>query len=161
MFERLAYGSECATWRNCYLMGADELRNGVHKTLLSAGSMADALSVPQLFDSIAIRIDGPRAWDLHAVADWHFTDLNEHYRLTLENGVLTHTRLASGRNGESAAHHAPDASFTLTKAQFLDLLAGEGIDGLEGVEQTGNPAVLGMLFGVLDTPDPEFAIVTR
>ena len=154
VFERLAFGAECATWRNCYLMGAHELREGVKPMPFTAGTMATALSVPQLFDSIAIRVDGPKAWDAHAITDWHFTDLGEHYRVTLENGVLTYAPLPGGRSGDGSAQ----ASFALTKEQFTAMLAGHGT---EGVEQSGDPSVLGALLGVLDEPDPEFAIVTR
>jgi alkyl sulfatase BDS1-like metallo-beta-lactamase superfamily hydrolase len=152
VFERLAFGAECATWRNCYLVGADELRNGVKPMPLSSSAMATALNVPQLLDSIAIRVNGPKAWSLHAVTDWHFSDLNEHYRVTLENGVLTYVQL--DRTPDATA----DASFTLTKQQFMGLLAGGGADG---VERSGDPAVLDALLGVLDEPDPAFAIVTR
>ncbi|HEX4789969.1 MAG TPA: alkyl sulfatase dimerization domain-containing protein [Actinospica sp.] len=156
VFERLAFGAECATWRNCYLMGAEELRGGVTSTPLSAGGMAGALSVPQLFDTVAIRVNGPKAWSRQIVTDWHFTELNEHYRVTLRNGVLTYLPLPGGRDG--GADGAADASFSLTKEQFLGMLAGRGMDG---VDQSGDPAVLGTLLGVLDEPDPGFPIVTR
>ncbi|GAA1987864.1 alkyl sulfatase dimerization domain-containing protein [Catenulispora subtropica] len=149
VFERLALGAECATWRNCYLMGAGELRGGVAQTTSGTSGMATALSVPQLFDTMAIRVNGPKAWDLKAVSDWHFTDLDEHYRLTLKNGVLTY----SPASGSAAA----DASFTLTKPQFLALLAGKG---LEGVKISGDVSVLQRIVGVLDETDPNFAIVT-
>ena len=61
VLERLGYGSECATWRNCYLTGAQELRTGKieHTEVISAG-LAPALAITQLFDSVAIRVDGPR-----------------------------------------------------------------------------------------------------
>ncbi|WP_419997142.1 alkyl/aryl-sulfatase [Streptomyces boninensis] len=152
VFERLAYGAECATWRNCYLVGAQELRGGVQHTELGAGAMLAALTVEQLFDSVAIRVDGPKAWDHHLTLDWHFTDLGERYRMTLRNGALTHARL----DGQPADRPA-DVSLTLTKPQLLDLLAGKG---LEGAELTGDAGVVQTLTSVLDEPDPDFAIVT-
>ncbi len=49
---RLAFGSECATWRNCFLKGATELRDGIAPTPLSASAgMARAMSITQLFDT--------------------------------------------------------------------------------------------------------------
>src|SRR5579872_4996105 len=33
---RPGFGAECATWRNCYVMGTHELRNGVEKIELSS-----------------------------------------------------------------------------------------------------------------------------
>ncbi|MFF2849648.1 alkyl/aryl-sulfatase [Streptomyces sp. NPDC058001] len=153
-FEKLAYGAENATWRNCYLMGADELRHGITPTAVTAGSIATALSVGQLFDSLAIRVNGPQAWDLSLSIGWNVTDLGETYRTTLHNGVLVHTRTITP---------ADDAQLliTLTKPQLLTLFAsGDGDDVLGGVEYSGDPDVLKSLVSVLDRPDPDFAIVT-
>jgi alkyl sulfatase BDS1-like metallo-beta-lactamase superfamily hydrolase len=91
-FERLGHGAENGTWRNFYLMGATELREGIGPAPvpdLGAG-MAAALTVEQLFDSVAIRVNGPKAWSEHLTIDWHFTDLGERYRMALSNGVLVH-----------------------------------------------------------------------
>ncbi len=38
VYERLAYGCENGTWRNFYLMGAEELRHGVAADAVSVGS---------------------------------------------------------------------------------------------------------------------------
>ncbi|MFF0729546.1 alkyl/aryl-sulfatase [Streptomyces sp. NPDC004134] len=151
VFERLGHGAECATWRNCYLVGARELREGVSRTDIAASSLMAALSVEQLLDSVAIVVDGPRAWDLHLTLDWHVTDLGEHHRATLSHGALTHHRL-DGHPAEPA-----DVSLTLTKAQLLALLAGEDP---EDIEHTGDLGVLRTLLSVLDKPDPDFAVVT-
>lgn len=56
--QRLGYGAENPTWRNFYLLGALELRNGITPPPLDVGGgMAAALTVEQLFDSLAIRVD--------------------------------------------------------------------------------------------------------
>ncbi|WBB60977.1 MBL fold metallo-hydrolase [Streptomyces sp. WMMC500] len=151
VFERLGHGAECATWRNCYLVGARELREGVKHTGITAGGMMAALSVEQLLDSIAIVVDGPRAWDLRLTLDWHVTDLGEHHRATLAHGAFTHHRLDGG-SAEPA-----DVSLALTKAQLLALLAG---GSPEDIEHTGDPGALRTLLSVLDRPDPDFAVVT-
>ncbi|MFF3849802.1 alkyl/aryl-sulfatase [Streptomyces sp. NPDC002328] len=150
-FERLGYGAECGTWRNNYLMAAQELRGGVKPTSISAGSMASALSVEQVFDSLAIRVDGPRAWDVDLVTSWYFTDLDRRYRVTLRNGALTHT--LTTRPVEDAA-----LALTLTKPRLMDMLSSG--EPLTGVDHTGDPGVLRALMSVLDAPDPDFAIVT-
>ncbi|MFF0415715.1 alkyl/aryl-sulfatase [Kitasatospora sp. NPDC004745] len=151
-FERLAYGAECATWRNCYLMGARELRHGVERTAIASSGLAGALTVEQLFDAIAIRIDGPRAWDLRAVIDWHVTDLDQYHRTTLENGVLVHAPVAPDLFGAGT-----DAAFTLTREQLVVLLAGRQP---EGVTVAGDPTALSALRSVVDRVDPDFPIVT-
>jgi alkyl sulfatase BDS1-like metallo-beta-lactamase superfamily hydrolase len=85
---RLGHRSECATWRNSFLTGAQELHQTPTPIPVSAEAMTGALTISQLFDSLAIRIDGPRAWDTRASIRWHFSDLGETYGMELSNGVL-------------------------------------------------------------------------
>jgi alkyl sulfatase BDS1-like metallo-beta-lactamase superfamily hydrolase len=152
VFEHLAYGAENGTWRNFYLMGAQELRHGIDAAPATVGSaeLLSALSVDQLLDAIAIRINGPAAWDVRLTIDWRFTDLGQTHRATLGNGVLTHRVV-----GE---HLAPaDLTLVLTKTQMLGVLAGAGLDGI-GTE--GDLGVIGQLLGVIEAPDRNFPIVT-
>ena len=61
--EQLGFGAENGPWRNFFLMGALELRTGTRYQPIDLASpdLVGALTVEQLFDSVAIRIDGPRA----------------------------------------------------------------------------------------------------
>ncbi|MGW2655137.1 alkyl sulfatase C-terminal domain-containing protein [Streptomyces sp. NPDC001478] len=152
-FERLGHGAECGTWRNNYLMGAQELREGVTTTPISSGSMAGALSVGQVFDSLAIRVNGPKAWDESFTSLWHFTDLGRTYRLSLNNGVLTHAVVPDRQRGKANA----DLRLTLTKDRLADLLGGTTT---EPIEHEGDLMVLHRLLDALDRTDPAFAIVT-
>ncbi|MFE9242967.1 alkyl/aryl-sulfatase [Nocardiopsis sp. NPDC006938] len=150
VYERLGFGSENGTWRNFYLQGAAELRQGRPDLPSNLGTgMAAALSVDQLFESLAIRVNGPRAWDERFAVDWVFTDLDTTYRTTLSNGALT-TR-EKPRRGE------PGLTVTLNKFRLLRLLAGKGT---EGMAFAGDAELLDRLLGVLDRPDPSFDIVT-
>jgi alkyl sulfatase BDS1-like metallo-beta-lactamase superfamily hydrolase len=152
VYERLGYGAENATWRGFYLTGALELRGAAKPPPISdlGGGMAGALTIEQLFDTLAVRIDGPRAANESLIIDWRFTDTGTDIRLTLSNGVLIPTV-----NPRSPA--TPDATLILTKAQFMALLGGRGLDG---TECRGDPAALTRLMSLLDTPDPGFAVVT-
>ncbi len=71
--EQLSYGAENGTWRNFYLTGALELREGSigTPTTTNAPDIVAALGVDQLFDALALRIDGPRAWAAHLTIDWN------------------------------------------------------------------------------------------
>ncbi|MGW8885274.1 alkyl/aryl-sulfatase [Streptomyces sp. NPDC055749] len=154
VYDRLGQGAENATWRNFYLTAAMELRGTIATVGVDLGNpeMAMALTVDQLVDSLAIRIDGPRAWDTDLTMDWHLTDQDRTWHIVLSNGALTY-RTASGAPAATTA----DLTMTLTKPQLLGVIAGHGLDGV-GVE--GDPGVLKRLVGLLDTPDPNFAIVT-
>src|SRR5205085_10401837 len=90
--EQLAYGAENATWRNFFLSGASELRHGNFGTATQANSptLLAALTPEQIFDGLAISINGPRAWDLAIAIDVGLADRDANYRLALRNGVLVH-----------------------------------------------------------------------
>jgi alkyl sulfatase BDS1-like metallo-beta-lactamase superfamily hydrolase len=150
VYDKLGYGCENATWRTFYLTGAYELRHGVKPSPVTTAGMAAALTVQQLFDSLAIRIDGPRAAAQSLVIDWRFTDSGTTVRLALSNGALIQTE-----NPKSPA--TPELTITLTKRELLGLLAGQRLDG---IDHDGDPAALTRLMGLLETPNEAFAVVT-
>jgi alkyl sulfatase BDS1-like metallo-beta-lactamase superfamily hydrolase len=151
VFQRLGEGAENGTWRNFYLTGAMELREGIKPVPSDiAGGMATSLSVEQLFDSMAIRVNGPKAWDTHLSIDWNFTDTDDHYRMTLSNGALTHRRTTAEKANA-------DLTLTLTRSHLLPLLAGQTP---EGIDTDGDTTTLRRLLAVMDAPDPSFPIVT-
>lgn len=156
--ERLGHGAENATWRNFFLMGAKELREGVADSLTATvpPDIVAGLSVSQLLDAMAIRLDGPRAWDLELRIDWVVSEPDEERAITVRNGVLRHR---SGRHRPAA-----DAALLLTRAA-LDQLVLKTADLAELVEGgqlkvEGDGARIGELLGLLDEPDPRFPIVT-
>lgn len=149
--EQLGYGAENGTWRNFFLSGATELREGNFgtPTATSAPALVAQLSPTQLLDAIAISVDGPTAWDLDLAFDLTFTDLDLNYRVTVRNGVLVYVEKPA----------ASDAALTVrvTKARMIAMLGGD-TDG-PGVELAGDAGVLQSLLGVLDRGDPSFEIV--
>ena len=149
LLTRLGHGSECATWRNCFLSGAQELRTGPTVAGVSSAGMAAALTVTQLFDSPAIRIDGPRSWDTTASIRWRFTDTGEIYRLELSNGALIHF--------PTTRTDPVDLVITLTRADLLAMLAGAGT---EGIQLDGDPKPFNAIMALTEQPDPAFPIVT-
>ena len=147
--ERLGLGAENATWRNAYLTGASELRYGVGRTDVSAGGLLSVLTVTQLFDTLAIRVVGPRAWNEDIAINWVITDTRELYRLELSHGALIHFPVTKPR--------AADLSVRITRARLAQGVAG---GSFSGVDMTGDASVLQRLFTLLDSPDPDFPVVT-
>ncbi|MFH8836755.1 alkyl/aryl-sulfatase [Streptomyces sp. NPDC017868] len=150
LYTRLGQAVENAVWRNFYLTGAQELLHGItpHATAALGPDMYLALGVGQIIDSLAVRVDGPKAWSLRITMDWHIGA--DYWHLRLANGLLTWT---------TDTRPDPDAGLTLTmtKPRLISLLAGKGTDG---ITMTGDRTLLPQLLGVLDTPEPEFPIVT-
>jgi alkyl sulfatase BDS1-like metallo-beta-lactamase superfamily hydrolase len=152
--EQLAYGAENATWRNFFLGGATELREGNFgtPTQVSSSAMLSQLTPEQIFDALAINVNGPKAWDLDLALDVSFTDLASNYRLTLRNGVLVYRKVPADPT-------TAGASLTLSdKVRLLQLAAGDFTS--PGLDIGGDPQALQQLVGVLDKPDPGFSIVT-
>ena len=148
-FEQLGFGAENGTWRSEFLAGATELRKGTFGTPAATASpdLLAALTPEQVFDAIAIRVDGPRAAPETLSIGVVLTDAGTSYRLDLRNGVLIH-------------HEAPtdgaDLVLRLPKAALPGLLAGS----TEGIAIDGDPRVLSRLVALLEAPDPDFNIVT-
>lgn len=152
--EQLAYGSENATWRNFFLSGASELRDGNFGTATQVASptMLSQLTPEQIFDGLAVRVDGPRSWDLDIAIDITFADSATNYRLTLRNGVLVHRKAAADSTTATVTVKL-DSKFRLLAVAMGDFTS-------PGLEISGDQAALQALLGVVDRPDPNFNIVT-
>jgi len=150
--EQLAYGSENGTWRNFFLSGATELREGNFGTPTTAAApdLLAQLTTEQLLDAVAISVDGPRAWDLDLALDITVTDEDRNFRVTLRNGVLVYIV-------KPADPATAGATLALTKLRLLALVGGDSDS--PGVELTGDASVLGSLTAVLTASDPGFDII--
>jgi alkyl sulfatase BDS1-like metallo-beta-lactamase superfamily hydrolase len=156
-FEQLGYGSENGTWRNFYLSGAYELRNGQFgtPTVTASPDMVAQLSPDMLFDAMAVQVNGPAAWDERLSSDVVITDTEERYRLRLANGVLTYS--SAPQSGDA------DATLTTERRSLPALAVGTPTPerlARAGIEIAGDGAVLERLTAVLDPGDRDFAIVT-
>jgi len=156
--ERLGFGAVNATWRNFYLMGAKELREGVGGTPTSTApaDVVAHLSVAQLLDAMAVRLDGPRAWDAELRIDWVIADPDEAHSIFVRHGVLRHR---PGRHDPAAE------AALLVDRKALDQLLLKTADVVELTESgrlriEGDGEKIGELLGLLEEPDPRFPIVT-
>jgi alkyl sulfatase BDS1-like metallo-beta-lactamase superfamily hydrolase len=159
-FEQLGYQAESAPWRNLYLVGAHELREGPPRRAPGASAairdVARALPLESVWDGLGTRLDGPRAREATIVTGWDFTDVEEQWTVRVENGALS---TVEGRLDREA-----QATVTLTRDAFDALLLGER-DAAElvstgAISVQGDAARVGELFALLDPGDPSFAIVT-
>lgn len=149
--EQLGYGAENGTWRNFFLSGATELREGNFgtPTVTTAPAIQAQLTPEQLFDALAITVDGPRAWDLDLALDITISDLARSFHLTLRHGVLVYVEREAA--ADAALH------LTLTKSRLLALAGGDLTS--DGLEVGGDIGVLQQILEVLSPGDPDFEIV--
>ncbi len=157
--EQLGYQTEDPIWRNEYLMGARELREGVPKAIAARVDSRDtlrAMPVDLLLDYLGIRLNGPKAEGKRITMNWLFSDTGETYAVTLENAALTYT---VGTRLPSA-----DASITFRRATLDQVLTGTTT--LEQEIRTGSIRIegdrrkLAELLALMDSFEPMFPIVT-
>lgn len=90
--EQLGYQAESGTWRNAYLTGAYELRNGNQAlTGQSAGGMKNTIaewSVRMMFDNLAVSSDANAAQNDDVEFNLTVKDLGEKYYVRRIDGVL-------------------------------------------------------------------------
>ena len=156
--EQLGYQAESAPWRNAYLLGAQELRNGPKAADVSSSGpdTVRGMSNELLFDYIALRLDHTKTDGLKAAVQMRFTDVNETWALELSNSVLNNTKGRVLKN--------PDVTLTLTRPAFLAmLLQGKKLPELVQagmVKIEGNPQGFGTVVANIVEFPPLFNIVT-
>jgi len=154
-FEQLGFQSENAVWRNFYLTGAQELRNGVLALPLAAGGAPElmaAMTPEMILDLMSVRLNPERAGTHRLTLGLAFTDVGRDFTLTLANAVLI---------AEPGLPSAADAHVRLTRAALLPLATR-----LAPIEQAqggalaidGDAAAFGALLEMLDPPGTWFGM---
>jgi alkyl sulfatase BDS1-like metallo-beta-lactamase superfamily hydrolase len=158
-FEQLGWAAESAIWRNFYLTGAVELRDGPPANGRSLESVQDMLQhapVERFLERMAAAIDGNEAENCRLKFNFVFSDTGESYVLWIENAVL-HFRKAP-------PDAAASATLTLTKPLFLRLMTGRaGARDLllsDEATITGSRIDLGRFLLLIEKAPGKFPIVT-
>ncbi len=157
--EQMGYQAESATWRNSFMLGARELREGAANPLGSRNGisieMLSVLPVGQLLDALAIRVDGLKVQSLELLVDWYMVDEPGCHRITLSNGAMSHQAGSHGGN----AHATVRISRTALD-KFLRQPKGllQGLQAQE-IDVQGAVAQVQQLFENLDDFDPMFNIL--
>ena len=158
-YDQMAYMAESGPWRDVYLTGALELRQGAPTEgvdLSHAIDLIEETPVDQFFELMAVMLNGPKADGKTFILNINFTDLNENYVLELENAVL-HQRKGS---------LSPDADATIhiTHELFIQMLTGgAGASDIlfsDDISIEGSKVGLARFFALLDQPPTSFNIVT-
>jgi alkyl sulfatase BDS1-like metallo-beta-lactamase superfamily hydrolase len=157
--EQLGFQAEAGTWRNAYLVGAMELRNGPPRIPGNGGTVNPetllAISNEQFFDYLGVRLNAAKAEGKTMLINWNFTDSKQQLALTLENSALTYV---AGKHAANA-----DATVTVTRG-VLDAIALQQTSlsdavkaGRIGIE--GDVSKLDELFAMLDTFNVMFPVI--
>lgn len=152
--EQLGYQAEAGTWRGAYLVGAQELRNGVGQAVMRP-DLLPALETSMFFDLMAVRLNPEKAKGKHLVINWSLTDLDENYRLNLENSTLTHRSdtLTEDALADVSMTRATLDQILMQKTNFSEAVENGSIQ-VEGSLQ----AFLSLL-DMLEEPPTDFPII--
>jgi alkyl sulfatase BDS1-like metallo-beta-lactamase superfamily hydrolase len=157
--EQMGYQAESGPWRNFYLTGAKELRDGVAKLPTPNTASPDTVRAmtPELFfDYLSVRINRAKAADAKLTLNVDFGKPDGKYLLELENGVLSHT----------ANKQAPKADATVAMSRetldniFLRQTTMDDAIKSGKAKITGDKAKLDQLVSYLDNFEFWFNIVT-
>jgi alkyl sulfatase BDS1-like metallo-beta-lactamase superfamily hydrolase len=158
-FEQMAYIAESAPWRNVYLTGARELREGGPSEGLARKSLIDMLRhtpTDRFLEAMAASLNADKAEGQDLKINLHFTDTQDNYVLHVKNSVLHHSKAPKATDAVS--------TLNLTKGFFLEMMTGEaGAADMLLSDQTkidGSTIQLGKFFGLLEKATGTFNIVT-
>lgn len=155
--EQLGYQSESGPWRNFYLCGALELRQGLPKGAAfgATASMAKSMPLENLYQTMAVRLNGPNADGLVIHLNLDFTD-SEPTLLSIENAVL---HAFTGKQ-----HQKPNATLRMSAVNFKFMMTGntDAMQLLESgeLEMSGDFEALGKFRELFDQFERRFPIVT-
>jgi alkyl sulfatase BDS1-like metallo-beta-lactamase superfamily hydrolase len=156
--EQLGYQAEAGTWRNAYLVGAMELRNGMPKIPGNSTVNADtlrAISNEQFFDFLGVRLNAGKAEGKTFVINWNFTDSKRQLVTTLENSALTYV---TGKQAPGA-----DATITLARGTLNAVMLRQTTfpDAVKAglITIDGAPRKLDELLSMLDTFKVMFEVI--
>lgn len=158
--EQLGYQAESGPWRDFYLTGAQELRQG-HPDIDSAGGASPdvlvAMTTEMLLQLVGVRLNGLAAATRDVALHLVITDRNESWHVGVEHGALHHS--LSG-----ALEVTPEATLSIAHLPFAALAGGNRT--LRELEEEGDAHVTGdrsaveHLVGNLDAFRFGFPIVT-
>ena len=158
ILEQLGYQAENGTWRNEYLMGAYELRNGTPKITATTASpdTLNAMTPDMILDYFGIHIIGEKANGKKMVINWEEPNLKEKYVITLENSALVYRKV----NNFGTA----DLNMTISKETLLGISGNATTLDKEvqagRAKTSGDTSKLSELMGLFDSFTPDFNIVT-
>lgn len=135
--EQLGYQAESGTWRNAFLSGAKELREGtVADPDIKANVSPDlmkSMTPEMMLDYLGILLDANRAQDVNLRINLNFTD-EEPYLLTVESGVVLYQKNAGALDA--------DATLTLPRLGMFAILNDDKEQQKSVIRVEGDPEVL-------------------
>lgn len=157
VYTQLAYMAESGSWRNFYLTGAEELRNGVKvlPTVSTNGpDIVSAVPLDLYFDLLAVRLNSEKAGEQDRHLNFEVVDTNQKAHLFISNGALHH------RMGQSS-EDAPTLKITRAALDALNLKSKTFPELMQNGALTFDGDIAGVqgFFNLIEEPTFWFEII--
>lgn len=96
--EQLAYQTETATWRNNFLLGAFELRNGVKTLSIERSDSFLSMPTELIMDYIGLLVKKENAENINIKTNLKLTDRDEIWFMSLENSTFIYRENSIDKN---------------------------------------------------------------
>ncbi len=154
--EQLGYQAESATWRNAYLTGALELRNGPPPARVARRAhIVMAITLSQIVDTMGIRLDSELVGRQHASLNVELTDSGESGLIGLSRRTLF---FREGHFDDAADATLRTDKVTMVRLAIADLKVDDAAEA--GLVDIDNIDVARRVFDHLEQPATGFSIVT-
>lgn len=156
IFEQMGYQAEAGTWRNIFLLGAQELRSGIAPATVNTANpdVLFNMGIEMALDFLGVKFNASKSASKFSVL-LDITDKTQSYLLSAQNGVLSNTTFHDDK---------ADLILHLSEVTFFKLLGQiasvETLIGQGELSFQGDMSKLAALFVAMDDFDPNFAIVT-
>ena len=159
-FDHLGFVSESSAWRNFYLTGALELREGPPEKGMSRENLLEMLNqtpIERFLEAMAASLNATKAEGKKLKINLVFSDTKQTYVLRIDNSVMHHAQKSPEKDA--------NATLTLTQPFFLKMVLGQaGGKDLLLSDQTkidGSTLDLATFFSLFEKAPGNFSIVTR
>lgn len=156
-YDQLGYLAESGPWRDVYLSGAHELRNGISPTSFAGNSgLIGAIPIDLFLTAMATNLNPEKADDKVITVNLRVPDREAEFTLLLENAVM---------NFRQGLTDNADVTLNISHAMLLRVLMGGAnitdLVGNEGISVDGSLIRLGQFFASFDrVEDPAFPLTT-
>ncbi|MFN2287698.1 MAG: alkyl/aryl-sulfatase [Chromatocurvus sp.] len=157
-YDQLGYLAESGPWRDVYLSGAYELRNGITPMsgLVGSAGLIGAVPIDLFLTAMATNLHPEKADDKVITVNLRVPDKQAEFTLLLENAVMNYR--------EGLTDNA-DVTLNISHPMLLKVLAGQAkitdLVGNDGVSVDGSRIRLGQFFASFDrVEDPAFPLTT-
>ena len=157
IYTQMGYLAESGSWRDFYLTGAQELRNGVAELPAPNTASPDiirALPLDLFFDLMAVRLNGPKAAKKDRNLNFVVSDTGEKALLIISNGTLHHRMGHSNEDAPTFNITSDGLTALNSKQKTSQQLLKEG-----SVTIDGNPLAVKGFFDLIEEPPFWFEIV--